>query len=491
MRKKPGHILYIIADELRADCISPYGNSQVQTPALEELASDGIVYENAFCTFPVCTPSRYSMMTGLYAHQHRCVDNRSSIPADLDTLPGLLLENGYRTGAVGKLHCNPPRQKLGFEWSLLAEQCGEGRYEDDYHYYLMERGLCDVIDMTDQCEQWRRMAPGWYWEDFGNRPEDLPEGADSTSWIGENALKRIESWGEEGQFLMVSFIKPHHPFDAPCAWRERYDPEQLWLLPGWTDSVPKIDYERDHGYFDNGKLTADKQRQLLAAYYAAITQIDYWVGRMVETLKEKGIYEDTMIVFTADHGDYMGFHHMVLKCNHMYDPVMKVPLLIKYADGAEKNAKANVSAVRRTGRRSGLCCHPDLFATLLTECGIPLPEAVTGQSLEKMTGRSYIISQQIVFGKPEYMVRSESHKLIFSESGGMLFDLKEDPLELENRFWDAAYGAVRKQLQDALYAHLLFEAPAVPCHDRSAVYTVKALEEIESRKRFFDERMHG
>lgn len=478
MERKPKHILYLVADELRADCIAPYGNTQVHTPALDSLAADGRIYENAFCTFPVCTPSRYSMMTGLYAHQHRCLDNRTGIPADLPTLPQLLHDNGYRTGAVGKLHCNPPRQELGFEWALLAEQCGEGRYEDDYHRFLQERGLVDTVDLMDQCEEWRNKAPREYWDSFGNLPPQIPEGSDSTSWIGENALRKVEQWGEESQFLMVSFIKPHHPFDAPEAWRKQYRAEEMILLPGWMEHVPKRDYERDHGYFDNALLTRDVLKQILASYYASITQIDYWIGRLIDALKEKELYEDTMILFTADHGDYMGFHHMLLKCNRMYDPLMRIPLLVKEAGSGSGNGH----------RQKELYSHPDLFSDLLHSCGIPLPEGTPKRTTNK-AGRKYVFAQQQVEGKPEYMVRSQTHKLLLSERETLLFDLREDPLEQENRYGQEAYRPIWEDLQNALAKQMLFDAPPAPCLDKTTVYTMQDLAAIHERRMYFAQKM--
>lgn len=478
MKRKPKHILYLVADELRADCIGPYGNMQVHTPALDGLAEDGQTYENAFCTFPVCTPSRYSMMTGLYAYQHRCLDNSTGIPADLPTLPQLLRRHGYRTGAVGKLHCNPPRQELGFEWTLLAEQCGEGRYEDDYHRFLQERGLVDAVDMMDQCEEWRNKAPREYWDNFGNLPPQLPEGGDSTSWIGENALRKVEQWGEESQFLMVSFIKPHHPFDAPDAWRERYRPEEMTLLPGWTERVPERDYERDQGYFDHALLSRDTLKQILASYYASITQIDFWIGRLIDALKEKGLYEDTMILFTADHGDYMGFHHMLLKCNRMYDPVVRVPLLVKEAGNSAGNGR----------REKELYNHLDLFSDLLHACNIPLPEGAPKRTTDK-AGRKFIFSQQQVEGKPEYMVRSQTHKLLLSEQETLLFDLRDDPLEQENRYGQETYRPIWEEMQNALWKQVLFHAPSVPCRDKTPIYTAQDLAIIHERRTYFDQKM--
>ena len=135
---------------------------------------------------------------------------------------------------------------------------------------------------------------------------------------------------------MTGFVKPHHPFEPPENRYDDYDPEKLTLLPGWTSSCLERDLQRSKGYFPHEDLSEKALRQVMAAYYATIEHIDEQVGRMTNLLKQKGLYDNTLIIYTSDHGEYMGFHHMLLKGNLPYDPLMKIPLIIKYPKHAEK-----------------------------------------------------------------------------------------------------------------------------------------------------------
>ena len=139
------NILIIMADQHRADCLGAYGNPDIQTPHIDSLATDGARYPNSFCPFPVCTPSRYSFLSGLYVGQHLGGSNHCTLPAGLPTFPRVLRENGYRTKAVGKMHFTPTYLDVGFEEMWLAEQNGPGRYDDDYHRWLMAEGLSDAV----------------------------------------------------------------------------------------------------------------------------------------------------------------------------------------------------------------------------------------------------------------------------------------------------------------------------------------------------------
>ena len=146
----PPNILIIHADQHRYDCLGAYGNVEIRTPNLDALARDGVVYENSFCPFPICTPSRYSLLSGLYVHQHLGWTNHSTLPTGLATFPRVLREGGYRTAAVGKMHFTPTYLDVGFAQMALAEQDGPGRYDDDYHRWLQAVGLCDRLDLTDE-----------------------------------------------------------------------------------------------------------------------------------------------------------------------------------------------------------------------------------------------------------------------------------------------------------------------------------------------------
>lgn len=443
-RQRP-NILLIHGDQHRADCLGAYGNTEIRTPNLDALAREGVRFDASFCPYPVCTPSRYSLLSGRYVHEHHGWNNHCTLSPDIPTFPRLLRDAGYRTRAVGKMHFTPTYLDVGFEEMFLAEQDGDGRWDDDYHRDLMRNGLIDLNDLEDQRSEYRKRARPGYRESFGAMPSNLPEPWDTTSWIGDRAAEALESWSGEGNLLMAGFVKPHHPFDPP---QSRYDacaPEKLTLLPGWTDTCFPHDLARDRGYFPHEQLNVEALRRVMACYYAAIEQIDEQVGRMVAILKEKDLYDDTMIVYTSDHGEYMGFHHMLLKGNHMYDPLVRVPLVIKYPAGtvAEREDLA--------GRISdGLVSNVDLAPTLLAAAGIAAPPTMSGLNLAGGGPERDIVFCES--GRGLVMARTRSSKLVLDREYRPLlfFDLTKDPLELENRVEDTACGEEVKRLRDAL-----------------------------------------
>ncbi len=447
MSQKP-NILLIHADQHRFDCLGAYGNKEIKTPHLDAIAAEGVVFENSFCPYPICTPSRYSLLSGLYVHEHRGISNSSTLSPDTPTLPRCLRENGYATTAVGKMHFTPTYLDVGFDKMFLAEQAGPGRYDDDYHRWLRDEDTFDRLDLIDQVQEYRDQAPDDYWQQYGSMRSDLDEKHHSTTWIAEQAMCSIQEWGDESNFLMVGFIKPHHPNDPPEPWDTMYNPEELSLLPGWTDDF--IHGDDGKGFFDFNGLTAEECKRVMALYYASVSQIDHHVGRMVSLLKEKGLYDNTIIIYTSDHGDYMGYHHRILKGSRMYETVMRVPLIIKFA--------ADHKLPERDQR---LINNIDLAPTLLSAAGITVPDSMSGGNVLDQSH-----DPQFVLGHfhDEYMSRSQTRKLLVHGSAKPLFfDLENDPNELENRYDDPAYQDEISELQAQLKDWPTFDNP-VPNH---------------------------
>jgi len=423
--KRP-NILIIHVDEHRIDCLGAYGNAEIKTPHIDRLAADGVRYDNSFCPFPVCTPSRYSLLCGQYVHEHRGWTNRDTLAPSIATFPRILKAAGYRTKAVGKMHFTPTYLDVGFDEMVLAEQDGPGRWDDDYHRYLMRRGLVDRNDIEDQLtREYRKYAPKKYWDTCGALVSNLPEEHHSTTWVAEESMKTLRTWSDKGgQLLMSGFIKPHHPFDPPEPWDKMYDPEKISVLPGWTEKCLDRDFKFNRGYFPNDKLTEPVLRLVMAYYYATISQIDHHVGRMVRLLKRKGIYDDTLIVFTADHGDFMGFHHMLLKGNYMYDPVVKVPLIIKWP-GSKRAGTVSQQMVNNI----------DLAPTFCKAAGCKPAASMHGRLLQdESDGHDLIFAESN--GGRQVMARSRDYKLILADARNenLFFDLQKDPLELNNLY---------------------------------------------------------
>lgn len=435
------NVLIIHTDQHRIGCLGAYGNKQIKTPHIDALAADGVRYDNSFCTYPVCTPSRYSLITGLYVHQHRGYNNHCTLPPGTVTFPALLARAGYRTKAVGKMHYTPTYQDVGFGEMELSEQNGPGRWDDDYHRYLRDRGLVDFNDLEDQVDEYRKAAPQSYRDNWGTRVSNLPDAHHSTTWVGDRAVETVETWNaDRPSMLMVGFVKPHHPFDPPKKWVDMYDAEKVDILPGWTEKCLERDLAFNRGFFPHDKLHPAIMRKITATYYAAITQIDHHVGRMVDVLKRKGLYDSTLIIFTSDHGDYMGYHHMVLKGNYPYDPVMKVPLIVKYPGGKARGTSTDA-----------LVSNVDLAPTVLAACGVKRSAKMSGLDLAAKPDERDIVFAEASNGR-QVMARTKTRKLILASprpSGrkgkrgapgeSLLFDLEKDPFELTNLYDDPAY----------------------------------------------------
>ncbi|HWV99084.1 MAG TPA: sulfatase-like hydrolase/transferase [Candidatus Acidoferrum sp.] len=436
------HILVILADELRADCLGASGNREVQTPHLDALAAEGFRFNNFFCALPVCTPSRYSILTGLPVHEHRGWGNHCTLTPGTATFPALLRQAGYRTKAVGKMHFTPTYADFGLSELELAEQNGPGRWDDDYHRFLRRIGLFDANDLEDQEGGFRRNARPEYWTNFGALPSNLDERDDSTTWIGDRAAQTLEQWDPAAPaLLMVGFIKPHHPFDPPASWARKYDPQKVSLLPGWAPGVSATDLALGKGYFDNTTLTEAGVRRCTAYYYATISELDFQVGRMISVLKKKGLFDSTLIVFTADHGEYLGFHHLLLKGNLMYDPLARVPLIIHPPTGHGPGAV-----------RDELFSNTDLAPTILQAAGVPRAAAMQGQDLLKSpAGHDIVFCES---GDGYIMARTRAHKLLWRRASEerLFFDLAADPLELTNRIHDAKSKAEITRLTRAVEA---------------------------------------
>jgi arylsulfatase A-like enzyme len=443
------NILLIHADQHRFDCLGAYGNPDIRTPHIDALAGEGVRFENSFCPYPVCTPSRYSLLSGRYVHEHRGWSNHCTLLPGVETFPTILKDAGYRTKAVGKMHFTPTYFDVGFEEMILSEQDGPGRWDDDYHRQLREKGLVDGNDLEDQNREYRDHARPEYWDTFGALPSNLPSEYHSTNWIADRAAETVEQWDASGNMLMVGFIKPHHPFDPPSEMCDAYDPEKLPLLPGWTNECLPHDQALSKGYFPNADLTEASLRRVMAYYYATIEHIDQQVGRLVEILKRKGLYENTMIIYTSDHGDYMGFHHLLLKGNYMYDPLIKVPLIIKYP-GQDRGGSVS----------DALVSNVDLAPTILRQAGCRPAPAMGGNDLAGPEGDG---ARDVVFaesrGGAEAMARTKTRKLLLNpkRKTAFLYDLEKDPLELTNRYDDPAYQDDVRTLTQAIDAWRPFD----------------------------------
>jgi arylsulfatase A-like enzyme len=373
MPNKPPNLLFIATDEQRYDTLACYGNRRLQMPNLNALAARSCVVEEAYCTQPVCTPARGSYLTGLYPHAHGAVVNNVPLNADAACLPELLTERAaYATGYHGKWHLGDEIfAQHGFEaWrSIESTRINYNRYfspgrdrtaKSTYHHFLREHGFQPDADEGRSFSR--------------DRTAKLPERYGKPAYLAQEASRFIREHQDRPFVLYVSFLEPHMPFYGPRD--DQYDPGEIPLPPNF-DAVPgedtplrnRLRYLRyRHEGFERYDLSSEMGwRQLISAYWGLCSLIDTHVGTILRTLDACGCFDDTVIVFTADHGEMMGAHRLIGK-GAMYQESVRVPLLIHTPGQAEQR------------RVQGPFSHIDLVPTLLDLMGQPVPQGLHGVS---------------------------------------------------------------------------------------------------------------
>jgi len=439
------NVILICADQWRGDCLSIAGHPVVRTPFLDGLASGGSWFSNAYSATPTCVPARMSLITGLRAETHRRVSYIDGVPFDIDvTLPGVFRDSGYQTQAIGKMHYSPERARLGFDDVLLHDgylhysrrRDRDPRWYDDYLSWLRgqsgESAVSDYLDNGVNCNA------------VVARPWDKPESLHPTNWI----VSQAEEWLYRRDplrsfFLYLSFHRPHAPYDPPDWAFDQYlygQPDHEPPVGDWADEFAEFrnDHRPDSHVAHYDQRTMNRAR---AGYYGHMSHIDMQLDRLFEILGEFGVRDDTVIMFTSDHGDMMGDHGMWRK-GYPYEGSARIPLILA-GPGIVKGGRPEVIAELR-----------DVMPTLLECAGIPVPESVEGRSLlptiatldgPEPEGRKFLHGEHVVLGQSMQWIRTRDWKYVWlSKSGSeQLFDMRGDRQERTNR-------ADRPDAQDAV-----------------------------------------
>jgi arylsulfatase A-like enzyme len=470
MKRHP-NLLFIYTDEQRFDTLAAYGNSTIRMPAVNALAEDSHVFLKTYVTQPVCTPSRSSLITGLWPHQNGLVGNNIALKPTTRCFPELLKDGGasnYVSGHFGKWHLGDEiYQQHGFEeWGATEDTYfafyGPQRNRDTdrsaYDRWLRAHGTTPV--------NWVSGVPG-----VGERCEfrdrftreqisALPEHLGRPAFLAESASEFISRHRQEPFALFVNFLEPHMPFHGPRD--NQYPPESVGLPPDFTlgeleslshrDRRSAFSYRKD-GYEGHDLKSEADWRSLNARYWGLCAQVDAAVGRILHALSAAGLYDDTIVVFTSDHGDMMGGHALLGK-GTQYDGSTRVPLLIKQPGQRKQILHADPAS------------HIDLVPTLLDMMGadpnqgLPgtswLPDLDSGRTPDRDVFVEWNPKQFFeVCRRPEEsqadcsleyirtIVTTDLMKLNWSSSGEhQLFDLAHDPTERTNRI--AERGQARR-----------------------------------------------
>jgi len=432
------NVLLITADHMRNDALGCNGNPFVSTPNLDALASRGVTFVNGSTPNPICVPGRASITTGNYSHV--CTDSKNNggrIRDDQIKIAQHFSDAGYRTMAIGKLHYAPysppgePRLLHGFQH---AELCEEGRIVSSFDRTGRMRGLEDYHDwLFDVGWGGYERAHGVGNNDIHPAASPLPAEYHEESWVATRTIDNLRAHlrGGSGQpfFTWASFTKPHAPYDPPQPWDRLYDPREIPEPIGCVDLLADRDpllrtWPVAYGW---ERFSPEMIQNARAHYFGMVSFQDHNVGRMISFLDEAGVLDDTVIVYSADHGDLLGDFGCFFKCN-MFHGSVGVPLIF---------AGPGVQAQQPTDHLAGL---QDILPTVADLTGNPLPQAVQGESLSAILAggdapvREHYISQSLSSPRQRYMVMTRQWKYVYHELGGVeeLYDIVEDRQELTN-----------------------------------------------------------
>lgn len=436
MSRRP-NILFVTVDQWPASLTGYEGHSTILTPTLDQLARIGTRYPRSYSECPICIPARRTMMTGTTARQHgdRSFDPALRMP-DLPTLPATLREAGYQTTAVGKLHVYPPRDRIGFEEAWIAE---EGRPHlgglDDHDLYLADQGFAG-----------RGFDHGMNNNDYLWRPWHLPEHLHVTNWTTWRMCREIKRRDPTRPgFWHLSYTAPHPPLAPLQAYLDIYrDAAPPPPIAGdWSRDAAAQPYAlqavRDYW----AHVRPHHHVGILRAFMAACTHIDHQLRLVIGTLREEGLLDETVILFTADHGDMLGGHGLWAKRLYLEDSA-RVPTILV---GPAGDARARPGAVDT--RLVGLA---DVMPTLLEYAGLPVPAHVEGLSMVGEARREVLLGACREDANATRLATDGRHKLLWYPCGNVvhLFDLERDPREERDRADDPAYAAIRARLEFAL-----------------------------------------
>ena len=353
------NILLFTTDQQRGDHVSISGHPVVETPNVDAFVEQGAYFPNAYTEIPSTTGARRCLLAGQGSYVCGLVGYSTVEWHERTTLPQVLGDHGYHCLSVGWRNLHPTRKLYGFH-HVIPHDLREGA--DDYWDWLREQLGPDAHERGHGCD-----ANGWL-----ARPWHLPERYHATNWTTDVALDQIRKRDTTRPFfLWVSHLRPHSPYDPPQFFYDMYIDRELPEIPvgDWAKKhdVPNRGLPRTAW---RGRLTGTQSRRARAAYMGLCTHIDYELGRMMETMAKTGILDDTLILFTSDHGDMMGDHHLHRK-TYAYEGSARIPFLIRYPAGfgAPRGVFDSVVGLQ------------DVMPTLLDAVGVPIPDSVTGASV--------------------------------------------------------------------------------------------------------------
>lgn len=466
------NLLLITSDQQHWNTIGAF-NREIHTPNLDRLVKEGTTYTRAYCPNPTCTPTRASIITGCYPSQHGAWTLGTKLQEDRHTVGEDLMAAGYRTALIGKAHFQQLQNTEEFPSLESYPYLQDLEFWKDFHdvFYGFEHvelarnhtneylvGQHYALWMEEQgCSDWREyFSPPVGRMDISIRHSwPIPEKYHYNTWIAERTNALLEEYHRAGDpfFLWASFPDPHPPYLVPEPWDRMYDPDNLTIpqaVPGEHLANPphfRMTQERNpdfsawketgfpiHGYHSHLLDSEQERKQLVATYYGMISMMDKYIGRILDKLDELGLAENTIVVFTTDHGHFFGQHGLQAKGGFHYEDLIKVPLIVRYPGHVP-------AGVQSTAMQSLV----DLAPTFLSFIGAPIPRTMTGVDQrgvwlgERQQARDHILCEfrhePTTIHQKTYVDERYKITVYYNQTYGELFDLQEDPGEIRN-LWD-------------------------------------------------------
>ncbi|MCZ6634442.1 MAG: sulfatase-like hydrolase/transferase [bacterium] len=450
------NILWICTDQQRYDTIGALGNAHVSTPHIDRLVSEGFACTHAYCQCPICTPSRASFLTGMYASAvHVNGNGNATFPNHPPLVTKLLADSGYDCGLIGKLHLTSAHKRI------------EERVDDGYRYWEYSHAPRDDWEVGHGYADWVR-EQGESLGELTKSLDGVPEAFHQTTWCAEKTIEFMKEEREGPWLASVNIYDPHPPFNPPKTYRDMFDPE---AMPGplfqesdleQQKKLEMVDFQgkakhpdeldirspviprspgsgADRGDNDLGSKRDGKTLQ--AAYYAMIKLIDDQVGRMIAALEETGQRENTLIIFMSDHGETLGDHGLIQKGCRFYEGLVRVPLIFSWPGHVKAGEKSRALVELR-----------DIAPILVELAGLEVPDYMDHRPLWPMLSGERPPHSHRDFVRCEYynaldqsdgtyatMYRNAQYKLVVYHGHGLgeLYDLQADPNEFET-LWDSA-----------------------------------------------------
>ena len=445
------NILLIHSDQHRYDCVAAHGQRDIHTPNLDRLCAEGTTFSRAYSTIPICTPARASLLTGAWPTTHGSFSiptselNRAARP-ELPTLFPLLKEQGYRTGWVGKYHreleCDEPGAPEGVDAFVPL-----------WHYGKM-------------CEREGIPAAPTTHGLFGDENTTQSPDQSSIAWQADNVIRLLgDGSSEQPQIVRWDPPEPHLPCRPTSEFAGRYDAAAIPPWSSFPDSLedkPGI-LRRQREIWGLNDWTWDDWAPLVRLYYGMITEMDHHIGRVLDHLEATGQADDTLVIYSTDHGDFMGGHGLMDKHFSFYDDIARIPLVIRAPGQLEPGRTSEAFA-------SGSI---DIARTILEAAGVEAPESFVGQDLVALaagqaTPRTYAYAQYFGTESGAYscrMIRDARYKFVYHPVGDCheFYDLETDPGELDNKIDDPALAPEIKRLKAQIYDEMKAAGDRLAC----------------------------